>query len=131
MIGLDTNVLIRYITQDDVKQSQRATILIDSLTSENPGFVSLVSLVELVWVMEKCYRAVKPEILAVLETLLRTQELRVENTDSVLKAINIFAKSKADFSDCLIERSCDTAGCEYTVTFDTSAAKYAGMRLAE
>jgi predicted nucleic-acid-binding protein len=129
MIGLDTNVLVRYIAQDDVKQSPQATALIDSLKTDNPGFITLVSLVELVWVMKSCYGATKPEIVAILETLLRTQELLLENAETVIKALNVFAGSKADFSDCLIERSANKAGCAYTVTFDGNAVKTAGMRL--
>ena len=129
MIGLDTNVLVRYIAQDDLKQSPRATELIAGLSGENPGFITLVSLVELVWVMQSCYNAAKPEIVAILEMLLRTEELVVENAETAIKALNVFAGSKADFSDCLIERSANKAGCEYTVTFDAGAAKTAGMRI--
>lgn len=129
MIGLDTNVLVRYIAQDDPKQSPRATAVINALSSEEPGFVTLVSLVELVWVMQGCYKATKPEIVDILEMLLRTQELIVENAETAMKALHHFAKSKADFSDCLIERSAHKVGCEYTVTFDGNAAKTAGMRL--
>ena len=129
MIGLDTNVLVRYIAQDDPKQSARATAVINTLSNEEPGFITLVSLAELVWVMQGCYNATKPEIAAILEMLLRTQELVVENAETAIKALNIFAGSKADFSDCLIERSANKAGCEYTVTFDGNAAKTAGMRL--
>jgi len=129
MIGLDTNVLVRYIAQDDVKQSARATTLINSLSSENPGFITLVSLVELVWVMKSCYSATKQEIIAILETLMRTQELLVENAETAMKALAVFSGSKADFSDCLIERSANKAGCEYTATFDANAAKTAGMKI--
>jgi len=131
MIGLDANVLVRYIAQDDPKQSARATAAINSLSNEEPGFITLVSLVELVWVMQGCYNATKPEIAAILEMLLRTQELVVENAETAIKALNIFAGSKADFSDCLIERSANKAGCECTVTFDGNAAKTAGMRLVD
>jgi len=129
MIGLDTNVLVRYIAQDDVKQSARATTLINSLSSENPGFITLVSLVELVWIMKSCYSATKQEIIAILETLMRTQELLVENAETAMKALAVFSGSKADFSDCLIERSANKAGCEYTATFDANAAKTAGMKI--
>jgi predicted nucleic-acid-binding protein len=128
MIGLDTNVLVRYIAQDDAKQSPKATTLINSLSNEKPGFITLVSLVELVWVMQSCYSASKDEIVAILEKLLRTQELLVENAETAIKALNIFAGSKADFSDCLIERSANKAGCDYTVSFDGNAIKTAGMR---
>ncbi len=129
MIGLDTNVLVRYIAQDDAKQSAMATALIDTPTSENPGFITLVSLVELVWVIQSCYNATKPELVVILEKLLRTQELLVENTETAIKALHAFSQSKAEFSDCLIERSADKAGCEYTATFDRNAAKTPGMRL--
>lgn len=128
MIGLDTNVLVRFIAQDDVRQSPVATALIEKLDSQTPGFVTLVSLVELVWVMQSCYSATKPEIVAILDKLLRTQELVIENAETVFKAINLFSISKADFADCLIERSANAAGCTHTVTFDASAAKSAGMQ---
>jgi predicted nucleic-acid-binding protein len=131
MIGLDTNILVRYIAQDDPKQSLRATAAFNRLSAENPGFVTLVSLVKLVWVMQACYNASKTEIVDILEMLLRTSELVVENAETAIKGLNVFAKSKADFSDCLIERSARKAGCEYTLTFDTSAAKTAGMRLVD
>jgi predicted nucleic-acid-binding protein len=129
MIGLDTNVVVRYLAQDDAKQSPRATKLIHSLSSEKPGFITLVSLVEIVWVMQSCYQATKPEIVAILDTLLRTQELIVENAETAIQALKIFAGSKADFSDCLIERSANKAGCTYCVSFDANAIKTAGFRL--
>ena len=129
MIGLDTNVLVRYLAQDDAKQSARATKLIHSFTTEKPGFVTLVSLIEIVWVMQSCYQATKPEVVAILDTLLRTQELLVENAETAIKALKLFAASKADFSDCLIERSAHKAGCTYSASFDANAVKTAGFRL--
>ena len=128
MIGLDTNVLVRYIAQDDAKQSAKASQLIESLTTTAPGFIAMVSVVEVVWVLQSCYQATKSEIITVLETLLRTKELIVEHADLIWQALRHFAQSKADFADCLIERSAHDAGCEYTVTFDSKAARTAGMR---
>ncbi|HFH3476818.1 PIN domain-containing protein [Pseudomonas aeruginosa] len=128
MIGLDTNVLVRYVSQDDPVQSPKATDLIESLTAEEPGFVAMVSVVELVWVLQSCYQATKSEIVGVLETLLRTKELVVERAEVVWQALRRFSDSKADFADCLIERCAHAAECEYTVTFDSKAAKTAGMR---
>ena len=128
MIGLDTNVLVRYIAQDDIKQSALATNLINSLTKESPGFITLVSIIELVWVMQSCYQSTKIEVVKILETLIATRELMIENTETVIKAIRVFSGSKADFSDCLIERSANKAGCEYSVTFDVDASKYAGFK---
>jgi len=129
MIGLDTNVLVRYVAQDDPKQSPKATRLIESLTVDAPGYVSVVSVVELVWVLTSCYASTKGEICEVLQTLLRTKEIVVANAGTVWKAVRLFKEEKADFADCLIERSANEAGCGYTITFDRDAAKHCGMRL--
>lgn len=131
MIGLDTNVLVRYVAQDDPKQSPKATRLIESLTADAPGYVSLISVVELVWVLTDCYALTKDEICEVLETLLRTKEIIVAHADIAWKALRIFKEGKADFADCLIERSANEAGCSYTTTFDRAAAKHCGMKLIE
>ena len=128
MIGLDTNVLVRYIAQDDPRQSALATKLINSLTQESPGFISLVSIIEMVWVMQSCYKATKLELVSILDTLIETRELIVENTEAVFMATRIFSGSKSDFADCLIERSANKAGCEYSVSFDVNAIKHAGFR---
>lgn len=129
MIGLDTNVLVRYVAQDDAKQSPKASRLVESLTADSPGYVSLVSVVELVWVLAGCYALSKDEICEVLETLLRTKELVVANADIVWKALRLFKSGKADFADCLIELSAQEAGCSHTATFDRDAAKHCGMKL--
>lgn len=131
MIGLDTNVLVRYVAQDDPKQSPKATRLIESLTGEAPGYVTVVSVVELVWVLTGCYGSTKEEVCEVLETLLRTKELVVAEADTVWKALRVYRDGKADFADCLIERSANAAGCTHTATFDRGAAKACGMELIE
>ncbi|KAB0518393.1 PIN domain-containing protein [Pseudomonas extremorientalis] len=128
MIGLDTNVLVRYITQDDPVQSAKASDLIESLTTASPGFISLVSIVELVWVLQSCYQSAKSDVVMVLETLLRTRELTVEHAEIIWQALRTFVANKADFADCLIERCAHAAGCEYTATFDLNAIKTAGMK---
>ena len=131
MIGLDTNVLVRYMAQDDAKQSPRATHLIESLTQEAPGYVSIVSVVELVWVLTSCYSTTKSEIVDVLEKLLRIKSIVVSQADVVWKAVRMFKEGKAEFADCLIERDANEAGCSYTSTFDREAAKHCAMRLIE
>lgn len=128
MIGLDTNVLVRYVTQDDPVQSAKASELIESLTATSPGFISLVSIVELVWVLQSCYQSAKSDVVTVLETLLRTRELTVEHAEVIWQALRRFMANKADFADCLIERCAHAAGCEYTATFDQNAVKAAGMK---
>ncbi|MBS1208668.1 MAG: hypothetical protein H6R19_1066 [Proteobacteria bacterium] len=129
MIGLDTNVLVRYIAQDDPVQSPLATRLIESLSIEAPGFVSMVTLVELVWVLSGCYAAGKAELCAVLETLLRTKEIQIADAETAWKALRLFKDSRAGFADCLIECAGRSAGCEYTASFDRDAVRDCGMRL--
>jgi predicted nucleic-acid-binding protein len=129
MIGLDTNVLVRYVAQDDLRQSPMANDLIESLTAAAPGYVGLVSVVELVWVLTDCYALTKAHLCEVLATLLQTKEIVVANADTVWQALRLFKEGKADFADCLIERLANQAGCDYTTTFDRDAAKHCGMRL--
>lgn len=131
MVGLDTNVLARYIAQDDAKQALKATHLIESLTVENPGFISLVAVVELVWVLQGCYQASRSESAAVLERLLRIRTLVVENAEMVVQALREYQGTSADFADCLINRSGIHAGCSYTATFDRKASKAGGMQLIQ
>ena len=129
MIGLDTNVVVRYVTHDDPAQTAAAVRVIDSLSQESPGFLSLIVMAELVWVLEISYRLKKNDIERVLETLLRSKELVVERAEVAWQALRKFSSGRADFSDCLIERSNHAAECQYTVTFDRRAATGAGMRL--
>jgi predicted nucleic-acid-binding protein len=129
MIGLDTNVLVRYIMQDDAKQSPQATKLMESLDTDHPGFISLVSVVELYWVLTTCYDLSGQQVKQALESLLRTKQIIVDRADQVLRALRVFDEGKADFADCLIERTASSAGCTETLTFDVGAAKHAGMQL--
>ncbi|VVE44182.1 twitching motility protein PilT [Pandoraea horticolens] len=130
MIGLDTNVLVRYFAQDDIAQSKRATALMESLSAEKPGYVSQVALVEVVWVLGRCYGVDRGQMKDIIDSMITTKELVVEGADTVRKALRVFVTSaKADFADCLIERSGHAAECECTVTFDATASKVAGMRL--
>ncbi|MDN5881631.1 MAG: type II toxin-antitoxin system VapC family toxin [Nitrosospira sp.] len=131
MIGLDTNVLVRYIMQDDPEQSPQASALIESLTAGNAGFITLVSAVELVWVLGACYGLGRRQLADALEALLRTRELILEHAEIVLRATSIYRGTKADFADCLIGEAAASAGCEQTVTFDRGAAKHTGMRLIQ
>ena len=129
MIGLDTNVLVRYIMQDDARQSALATRLVESLYVESPGFVPLVSVVELAWVLSSAYALDRGQVVQAVESLLRTKEIVVERAEIVWKALRVFQRANADFADCLIERSAAVAGCDRTMTFDRGAAKSCGMTL--
>jgi len=129
MIGLDTNVLVRYIMQDDAKQSPKAARLIESLNTENPGYITMVSIVELYWVLTASYELTAAQAAQALEAVLRTKQLVVERADQVMRALRLFVDGKADFADYLIERAASGAGCTQVVTFDVKASKYAGMTL--
>ena len=129
MIGLDTNVLVRYIMQDDAVQAAKASTLLESLSADAPGWISLVSIVELVWVLAAAYGLGRGQILAALEVLLSTKELKVERADVAWKALRTWRGAKSDFADCLISSCAASAGCERTLTFDRGAAKFAGMTL--
>jgi predicted nucleic-acid-binding protein len=128
MIGIDTNILVRYLTHDEARQTAAATKLLDSLTSQSPGFISLVVVTELVWVLTSLYDFAKPEIDQVLETLLLSDVLIVEGSEIVWQALRKFRNVSAGFSDCLIEECGRAAECEHTLTFDKHAVA-AGMRL--
>lgn len=129
MIGLDTNVLVRYIAQDDPVQSPRAVKFIEKeCSAERPGFIGLVTIAELVWVSETCYGASKHDVVKLLRLILSTKQLVVQDAEIVWKTLRLFEGGHADFSDYLVEQIASAAGCETTMTFDKTAAK-AGMTL--
>jgi predicted nucleic-acid-binding protein len=129
MIGLDTNVVVRYLTLDDPVQVPAAETLMDSLSAEEPGFISLVVVAELAWVLDGSYNFNKASIVRAFEALLQSKEIVIEQTELVSQALRLFAAGNAGLADYLIERSGHTAGCSHTFTFDKRAAASAGMRL--
>jgi len=129
MIGLDTNVIIRYLTQDDKAQSNKANKLIENtLTEAQPGFISLICLVEVVWVLESCYEQSKQNILNVVQALLTSRQLLIENAEATYLALKRFSAGKGDFSDALIAVISEQRGCESIKTFDKKATSL-GMTL--
>lgn len=129
MIGVDTNVLIRYIAQDDVAQSRRATKFIENECSADvPGYVGSVVLVEVVWVSESVYGAARREVADIVRRLLGIKQLVVQDAEIVWQAIRLFESSKADFADCFVMLAAKSGGCGRVMTFDKQAA-LAGMSL--
>lgn len=125
MIGLDTNVLVRFIVQDDPIQSRIATQLIENaLTPENKGFVSAVVLCEVVWVLKKRYRQPKDRLLLVVKSILEADVLEVEHRDCAWRAYYDFDEGPADFSDYYIAQTNKKLGVRFTVTFDETAQKH-------
>ncbi len=124
MIGLDTNVLVRYIVQDDPEQADAVSRLIEGrCTAQSPGYVSVPVLLELVWVLTTAYRYEKAVVIPVMRQILRTAEFTVEDRDTVLAALREFESGAADFADCLIAHRNHARGCARTYTFDRRAAR--------
>lgn len=128
MIGLDTNVVVRYLVQDDPEQSARASELIDELTETEPGYLSLVTVVELYWVLHRVYKVEADRCAELLEGLLEARELRVDRSAVVRSALAAH-RNGLDFADAVIAELGRTAGCDHTVTFDRRAARGSAMRL--
>lgn len=128
MIGLDTNVLVRYLAQDDAEQSARATALIEQrLTVEDPGYISVVAMVEMVWVLDRAYRMGGTEIAAVVERLLQADTLVVESAQEMFLAMLTLRDGRGGFADALIALLGTSTGCLLTVTFDRKALRIPGF----
>jgi len=124
MIGLDTNILVRYFAQDDPVQSQKATEIIErQLTADHRGFVSIVAMVETVWVLERAYRLADNEIAAVIERMLQADYLLVESEYEVFTAMVTLKGGRGAFADALIGALGMRAGCARTLTFDRKALR--------
>lgn len=123
MKGLDTNVLVRYLTWDDPDQAERAASVIESAAETGePLFVGSLVVCELVWVLEGAYALERAAVLDVVETVLRTAQLDFDDKDVLWQALGDARRGGADFSDYVIGRRGADAGCEHTVTFDRALA---------
>jgi predicted nucleic-acid-binding protein len=119
VIGLDTNVLVRYLTQDDPRQSRAANALVaEAVAGGKRLFVGAVVLCEMVWVLRESYGLAKAEIVSALERLLATTQLEIDEKDLVRAAIEDYRRGPGDFADYVIGRVAREAGCERTATFD-------------
>ena len=135
MIGLDTNVLVRYMAQDEPKEAALATRLIEEeLSAAEPGFISLVVLVELCWVLKRLYSASAGELVAAVEDLLNTPRFQLDRRDVVAATVQFLKAgegAKAGFVDALIAQLAAAQGCSHTVSFDKVAVRSAAMVLLE
>jgi predicted nucleic-acid-binding protein len=119
MIALDTNILVRLITQDDARQAALAERLIQQATEEDEAcFISDVVLCELEWVLETCYEATRSDLLTAMQEIAVREIFVFENSDSLHWAINLYRESKAEFSDALIGAKARAQGARTTYTFD-------------
>jgi predicted nucleic-acid-binding protein len=128
MIGLDTNILVRYVVQDDPVQSAVAAELIESmLDTEEPGFVSVVVLAEFAWVLERTYGFSGSDIAAAIERVLQTDALVVQSEQAAFTAMTAAKRRHGSFADALIGALAAEAGCERTFTFDRRALRLPGF----
>ena len=130
MIGLDTNILVRYITQDDEAQAALANRLIEaSCTKQTPGHVAQIVLCELVWVLCRAYGYGKQQIIPVIERLLSAAEIEVQHEGIARAALEAWRNGPADYSDYLIALANQAAGCEVTYSFDSRLAQHPGVAI--
>lgn len=130
MTGLDTNVLVRYLTQDDRAQSRKATQVIEAAAKHGELlYITTVVLCELVWVLEAAYGHHKQEIQMVLERILRTAQFRFDHKDQLWQAWQDYRQGQADFSDYLIGHLGLRTGCQETVTFDRALQHHPAFQL--
>jgi predicted nucleic-acid-binding protein len=128
--GLDTNVLVRHLVQDDPIQSKLASRFVARECSrESPCLINRVVLCELVWVLESAYGYPRDTIAAALEQILRTSQFWIEDLQAVWTALRAYKKSRADFADHLLATVNRQLGCEHTVTFDRTAGRAEGFVL--
>jgi predicted nucleic-acid-binding protein len=125
MIGIDANVLVRYLAQDDPQQALAAAELIEGLSEQEPGFVSIVAVVETFWVLRRAYQVPDVEVRRLLHGLVDSVELRVQHSDEVRRTLD----RPGDFADGLVAAFGAAAGCDYTATLDRRAAVLSEMRL--
>lgn len=124
MIGLDANVLLRYLVEDDPGQSPRATEIVERLlTEEDPGFVSLVCVLEVAWVLGSLYKRSRGEVADHIEMILAADTLEVQNEQEVYQAVIALRSGAGTFEDALIGALGSWRGCSATLTFDQNAVK--------
>lgn len=130
MIGVDTNVLVRWLTADDATAYKRVVRLVAD-AGDDGLYLSDTVLVELVWVLTRTYRLGRMEALETLEALLDTRQFVCADRGLCLEALRLAQESGCDFADALVAVTNREAGCETTITFDQRAARLPSMTLLE
>ncbi len=123
MIALDTNVLVRYLVRDDEQQAEAARALLESLTAESPAYICREVAVELVWVLERAYGFSRDRIATILEELVATEGLVIEEANDVARAALRYRSAGVGFSDLMILAAAERAGARPLYTFDQKAAR--------
>ncbi len=128
MIALDTNVLVRYLVEDDPRQCALATALIErAIAGDDALFVSDLVVCETIWVLGISYRVGRAEIASLLRDLFRARHLEFAATDQLVRALDAYVSGKGDFADYLIREHARAAECESVATFDKVLLKESGF----
>lgn len=125
MIGIDTNVLVRFLVQDDVEQGRLAGEAMATLSVDSPGFLSTIVLVETYWVLRRAYQFEDDQVLSTLAEVVAAEEIVVQDAAQVTAAITA-ARAGADLADALIAQACAARGCREVWSFDASAQQKLG-----
>jgi len=130
MQGLATNVLVRFVTQDDREQFRRADAVFTAAASTGDKlFINAIVMCELVWVLRSAYKETRERIVPVIEALLETPEVVVEDADLARRALADWQRGLGDFADCFISRRNERSGCQTTLSFDKALARNARFGL--
>lgn len=129
MIALDTNVLVRFLTRDDVAQAKRAEHCMAQLSEEQPGFVAREVILELAWVLTRAYGYSRAEIARALEGLLAAIELDIEDGEMLGAVLTLYARDGYDLADLMIREAGRRRGASPLVTFDEKASRLEGVEL--
>lgn len=130
MIGIDTNILVRYLTRDDEKQSKLADHFLHTVcTRDTPGYVNTAVLAEVIWVLGRFFGAKKDRLVSLIDQLLVTEHLVLADMEAVKDALSIYKASQVEFADCIILALNRKAGCAKTYTFDKAASKFEAFEL--
>jgi predicted nucleic-acid-binding protein len=130
VIGIDTNVIVRLIVNDDERQSRAAERFIqEHCSAESPAYVSNVVLAETVWVLETVYGYDRAGVADALTLCLEVEQIEFDSPADIAAAIEDFRRGQVEFVDCLIGRTNLFDGCEYTATFDRKASQLTGFQL--
>lgn len=130
MVGIDTNVLVRFIVRDDRQQAEAARAAIGrAMAANEPLAVSLLTILETEWVLRSRYRFDKEVVVRTFKMLLEAGDVLIEGEETLEQALYLFEDSSADFADCLMVARYQRMGCATMLTFDENAAKLAGCEL--
>ncbi len=125
MIGIDTNILVRYFTNDDSVQTKKSAKIMESAAYKSDGlWISHIVLIETVWVLESRYKVRRQNLINILNLLFSVRHFILEDREAGMMALQDFVDSpKVNFADCLIGRSNALNGCDYTLSFDKAAIR--------